>query len=234
MELTNPSLQLSFVCVRLCCRILAGQEYCGRNQIMHYIIFIEHEGEENVMFAGDVGDDDADYLRETVVPKLQPLSDEAYMEGPAAILQSMAKYSYVLDDDAVFWCCEWDPGFLVLRFSPEGTMQWASFRSPNPGFGGREATEEEMAAWEEMEDEENPQYNLVFDAWDAQFDERDREYRKFQPAPAATIERFEAAIAQVNKLGEMLQALYENDEPACKAWFERCKQSVQWIGGEAS
>jgi hypothetical protein len=75
---------------------------------------------------------------------------------------------------------------------------------------------------------------LVFDAWDAQFEERDREYLKFKPASAAIRKRYDAALAHVNKLGEKLQSLYEHDEKACNAWMKRCKQSAIWKGKEPS
>jgi hypothetical protein len=189
---------------------------------MKYIIFIDHQGKENVMFAGDVGKGDAAYLTKTVVPKLRPLSNKAYMEGPAAILHTMAKYSYVLDGDTVYWCCEWNPGLLVIRFSPDGKMKWASFKSPHPNFGGRKASKKELAAFEGHEDDDNPQYNLIFDAWDAQFEEIDREYRKFKPATSATRKKFDAATARANKLGEKLQSLYGDDEKAYNTWMKRC------------
>jgi hypothetical protein len=140
----------------------------------------------------------------------------------------MARYSYILDGEIVYWCCEWKPGLLVIRFSPDRKLQWAAIRSPNPGFGGREATEEELEAWQNSEDEPNHQYNLVFTAWDAQFDEMDRE--GWPPATDEIRDRYELALAHVNELGEQLQAKYEDDQAAFQAWRGRCEASSIWKG----
>lgn len=90
--------------------------------------------EESVRMSREVPEADARYLRDTVIPLLQPLSEDDYSYGPAAILQTMARYSYVLDGEAVYWCVEWEPGLLVLRFLPDGRLAWAAMESPNPGL----------------------------------------------------------------------------------------------------
>ena len=45
-------------------------------------------------------------LAETVRPALVPLADDDYLSGPAAILSTPARSSYVLLDDEVLWCVE--------------------------------------------------------------------------------------------------------------------------------
>lgn len=193
---------------------------------MHYIINVEVNGETWEMLRGPVQPGDEEYLRETVVPITRPLTDEDYMNGPAAILHNwMVRSSYVLDGDDVFWCVEWEPGLLVIRFSPDATMAWAAMRSPNPCFGGREATEEELDAYDE--DAENPQYHLVFHAWDAQFEEDRRQ--DWQVVDETTRRRYEAALAHVNSLGERMRKQYSDPE-ALKRWRETCKASPIWKG----
>ena len=51
-------------------------------------------------------DRSAAYLAETVRPALVPLADDDYLSGPAAILSTPARSSYVLLDDEVLWCVE--------------------------------------------------------------------------------------------------------------------------------
>jgi hypothetical protein len=189
---------------------------------MEYVIQI---GEEAASYTHAVDPADAAYLREVVIPRLRPLSDQEYSEGPAAILHTMAPFSYVLDGPQLYWCVPWNPGLLVIRFSPAGAMAWAAFRSPNPEFGGREATDAEWDAYDE--DAEDPQYNLVFDAWDARFDEE--LLKEWSPAAPDTQQRFDAALAHVNALGEELQRRY-SEPSAYQEWLARCKENPIWKG----
>lgn len=157
---------------------------------------------------------------------MHPLSDNEYLFGPAAILQTPACYSYVLSDDCVYWCVQWNPGFVCISFSPRGEMKWAAMRSPNPEFGGRVATDEEIEAFDEQV--ENPQYNLVYRAWDAQFDEERQ--TSWHPATQEQRSLFEAAIARVNKLSEQINEPATADKSAHEKWFATCKQSPIWKG----
>ena len=167
-----------------------------------YAIFVA-QGGPNVMFTGPLGADAREYLLRGIVPALRPLSDDEYLSGPVAILGTAARSSYVLVNRDVFWCVEWEPGLIVVRFSPNGAMAWAAFRSPIPDFGRRTPTEEDLKFAAELDPEaDNPQYNLVFDAWDAQFEEDAREYRDFEPASADESSRWEAALAHAVALGE--------------------------------
>ncbi|MEW4454120.1 hypothetical protein AB1L30_15715 [Bremerella sp. JC817] len=193
---------------------------------MRYIILVEQKKKAPAMFTAPVADDDADYLRRAI-DTMQPLSAEDYMQGPAAILHMLARYSYVLLDNDVYWCVEWTPGMIVIRFSPNGEMAWTAIRSPVPDFGGRTATKEEKEAYDP--DAPNHQVNLVFEPWTAQFDEEDRQAKCFQPADAQTEEAFEAALASVNEIGDQIESKYGND---LEAWVYRGEEQVVKMVGE--
>ncbi len=183
---------------------------------MQYINFVN-----DVPHTAPVATRDAEYLKRAI-PALRPLSDEEYLNGPAAILQTMAPYSYVLYEEDLFWCIEWDPGLIVIRFSPNGDITWAALRSPVPDFGGRKASDEELDAYDE--DADNPQYNLIFDSWDAQFDEQKRKWKSFVPADSDVQARFQNALVHVNELHEKIQQ--NHDE-----WFKGCKENLKkWCG----
>jgi hypothetical protein len=189
---------------------------------MLYVIDAFGEDDETTTMTRPVDEVDAEYLREKVIPVLHPLSVDEYSFGPAAILQTGAPYSYVLDGAVVYWCVEWKPGLLVIRFAPEGEMAWAALKSPNPEFGGREATEAEWDAYDE--DAENPQYNLVFNAWDDIFDQ-DRE--GWEPISESDQDGYAAALAPVNTLSEALKQQWESRS---EEYLERCKSSPIWRG----
>lgn len=195
---------------------------------MLHIIFVAQDDEE-VAMSRPVREADAAYFRRAILPHLQPLSEEDYTFGPAAILHTMARFCYILDGPQLYWCIEWDPGLLVIRFSPDGSMAYAAAKSPNPSFGGRRATEQEIADFDD--EAENPQYNLIFDAWDAQFSESDRE--GFVPIDPDDHARYLAAIEPVNARGERMEQQFSEPE-AYKAWRAKCKESAIWIGDRAT
>jgi hypothetical protein len=195
---------------------------------VQYIIQAFVSGDDRIFMSREVDPSDAAYLREEVLPKMLPLSDDEYLNGgPAAILNTMARFSYILDGKDLYWCIEWDPGLLVIRFSPDNTLAWASKRSPNPHFGGNPVSDE--VEWDP--DENDPQYNLVFDAWDAQFDEDDRQ--DWVIAPEEMIERYRAALSHVEGLGHRVSELYA-DKAAYARWLEGCKSSRIWRGDTAT
>jgi hypothetical protein len=169
---------------------------------MEYIIFV---GEEK--YVGPVPEETQQFLRESVLPALRPLSDEAYSLGPAYILRTLARFSYVLIDDALLWCIEWSPGGIVVRLAPDGTLAFCAFRSPDP----------------DDEDEEDPFYALVFDAWDAQFDDELRDEGGFVPASESIKQKFEAATRHTNVLGDQISA-------GDNGWAETCKENLnRWL-----
>jgi hypothetical protein len=192
---------------------------------MQYVNFVYGDDDETELHTAQVPDADSAYL-EQVIAILSPLSAEDYMNGPAVILHSMAKYSYVLDGDTLYWCAEWQPGLLVVRFSPNGEMAWASIRSPVPDFGGRDADKAEWDAYNVEAD--NPQYNLVFDSWDAQFDDQQRTWKSFVPADSDVQDRFRAGLSRVNELGELMEKRFSQD---VKSWADLCKKNLRsWCG----
>jgi hypothetical protein len=196
------------------------------------VIFVIGDNDEEEMYVAPLADDDAKYFREAILPNLQPLSDDQYMHGLAMVLHTLARFSYVIHERDVFWCIEWQPGLIVVRFSPDKGMAWTALRSPHPEFGGREATQEEIDAYNEAEDEddENPQYNLVFDAWDAQLDEDTRGWNGFEPVDDETRAIYQDAMAKAQELGEQLEARYSG--PAYNQWAETCKANLQQWAGE--
>jgi hypothetical protein len=190
---------------------------------MQYVNFVSDDDDNQTMHTGPVEEGDAAYLRQAT-EHLRPLSDEEYMTGPAGVLQTFAKSSYVLDGDALYWCVEWEPGLLVIRMEPGKELQWVALRSPVPNFGGREPHPDDDPDYDE---DDNPQYSLIFDPWDAQFDVEYREWKQFVPAGAEVEARFENALARVNGLAEVMRSRFDNDD----TWLERCKQNIEsWCG----
>lgn len=192
-----------------------------------YVIFVSEKDDSEVTMSAPLEKADRAYLLDHVAPALRPMTDEDYMQGPAVILHTMARYSYVLHGQDVYWCAEWEPGLVVVRFSPDGSLAAAAFRSPIPNFGGRKASREEMDAWDE--DSPNYQYNLVFRAWDAQFEEFWRKHRKFKPIAQKAHQLFDRALAHVNQLGDVMQERYEKK---LASWSKRGIANVKKWAGE--
>lgn len=194
---------------------------------MQYVNFVYEDGDEPTMHTGPVAESDAAYLR-LAAKHLKPLSDEDYMTGPAAVLHTAAKYSYVLDGKALYWCIEWDPGLLVVKLAPNAEMQWVALRSPVPNFGGREPLPADGDPDDYDEDQDNPQYNLIFTPWDAQYDEDYRESGEFIPADADVQTRFENALSHVNGLSDIMESRFGDDRDS---WNELCQQNIEkWCG----
>lgn len=190
---------------------------------MTYIISVYTDEQNATIYSTPVPSEDEAYL-ERVCTTLTPLSDEDYLNGPAAILQTGARYSYILAEENILWCIEWSPGLIVLRFSPNDRFKWTAIRSPVPEFGGREALPSDIDNYDE--DAHNPQYNLIFDPWDAQFDKEVRDWKKFQVSDNETCNKFQAALSRVNKLQQWVEHL-QNDP----SWVERCKSNLtSWTG----
>lgn len=189
-----------------------------------YLIFPSEDGAGGTILSRPVEAPEAAYLRDSVIPHLQALSDHEYQNGPLAILSTFAHFSYVLQSNGdVYWCVEWGPGLLVVRFSPSGSLSWCALRSPNPEFGGRTASEAELDAFDE--DAPNPQYNLVFDAWDPQLEPDRRE--GWQRATGDETRSWEAAMAHAETLGDEMKALGESES---QRWLQQCRQSPIWQG----
>jgi hypothetical protein len=195
---------------------------------IRFVIFVDQNDEQGVMFNAPLQDSDRAYLEKGILPTLRPLSDDDYMDGPAVILHTLARYSYILRGKDVYWCAEWEPGLIVVRFSPDGEMAWSAFRSPIPNFGGRTPNAEDLRNADE--DAENHQYNLVFNAWDAQFDEDLRRWRSFERADAGTAKAYKAALSHVQSLEGRMKARY-SEAGQFALWWERCKRNLtKWTG----
>jgi len=183
---------------------------------MKYIIFAERDGEEDMLCRAVAPDEEA-YLRQDVIPVLEPLSDEEYIHGPAALLHTLARFSYVLDGDALYWCVEWRPGLIVIRFEPDQPMQYASMRSTDGTFTGTRTMEEINAAGDRTDD---PQYNLVFESWDTQFNEELR--AKWPLASDLIRDRYNAALHSVQSMAIEMSKRF-GEEQAYQAWLEQCR-----------
>ncbi|MFN3153613.1 hypothetical protein [Bremerella sp.] len=193
---------------------------------MRYVILVEQKRQAPAMYTAPVDQDDADYLRQAA-QTLKPLSAEDYMKGPAAILHMLARYSYVLDGDDVYWCVEWLPGMILIRFSRGGQMAWTALRSPVPDFGGRTPTKEDRDAYDP--DAPNHQVSLIFEPWTAQSDEDDRNAKGFARADAKTEATFEAALSRVNEIGEQIETQHGDN---LEAWVYRGEEEVAKMVGD--
>lgn len=176
---------------------------------MKYLLFKEVKNKPAPM-TRTVPKKDADYLKKTVVPKMRTLSDDEYLYGPGAILQTPAKYSYILDGKFVYWCVDWQPGFLVIQFSTDGTMKFAALR---------------RVEFEEPDGES--QYSLIFDAWDAQFEEDIGP--SWKAAAAADLKAHSAALKHA---GTLHKKVYEECLPkkSYDSYFKKCEKSPIWKG----
>jgi hypothetical protein len=192
------------------------------------VIFVDQADEDDVMLTAPLEAGDRAYLLKGILPSLRPLPDEDYMQGPAVILHTLAKYSYILYRREVYWCAEWDPGLIVVRFSSDNTLAWAALRSPIPNFGFRTPNAEDLRNYQQ--DAENHQYNLVFNAWDARHDEDWRRRLSFKRARARTENIHEAALTHVQTLGEQMEVRYSS-RSRYDRWYKRCLRNLdKWTG----
>lgn len=192
---------------------------------MKYVVFISEQSCPDGLYTGSVAPQDADYFIRGVIPHLQSLSDKEYLDGPAAILKTGARYSYILSGEDIYWCVEWEPGLVVVKFSPDTSMAWAALRSPVPNFGGRLSLEVDTAQYDE--DEENYQYNLVFRSWDAQFDEDYRVWGAFEPASSSEEAAFNVATRHANELSKQHQSDDQEHRERLARFTARCGEGIR-------
>lgn len=193
---------------------------------MKYMIYVKDEDEQTVLLQAPLDAEDQRYFEQLVLPTLTPISVEDYAHSFAVILHSFARFSYILNSGNVYWCIEWDPGLIVVQFSCDGSLAWTAIRSPIPDFGGRTPLDIDLE--KEDEDGENYQYNLIFNAWDAQFDEQLRVRDSFLPATEETIATFETALRTPNLVGEELQ---KNYSASPDEWRKSSKDNIdRWAG----
>ena len=192
---------------------------------MKYIIWVTQDDETEKMYAAPVDKIEKEYFIKEIIPSLQPISQDFYTESFVVILQTLARWSYILYDEKIYWCIEWDPGLIVLEIQKNGTLQALALRSPNPSFGNRIALAEDLKFQPDYEDYENHQYSLIFDAWDAQFDKEDRKYRKFEPVNKDGLEKqhFDKCIIHIDNLAPIVEEKYQQDT---KNFMDKCQARI--------
>lgn len=193
---------------------------------MYHYIVTDHAGQSEVAMVKPLENILAQYMRKQVLPLMKPLSKDDYLYGPAAILGAEAAYSYLLDGSVVYWCVEWDPGLLVIRFDDKGKMAYAALQALNPLFGNRTATLADIKAYEERECDQ--QVELVYQGYDAQFEDADRTGWVIATRPFRRA--FDTAIEFVNVMHEKLEDGFGDDEAKVLAWQARCESSPIWKG----
>jgi hypothetical protein len=193
---------------------------------MHHYIVTDHEGQEEVALIKPLENEEISYMRKEVIPRMKPLSKEDYLYGPAAILAAEPAFCYVLDGKHVYWCIEWDPGLLVIRFDDKGKMAYASLQALNPLFGNRTATLKEIQDYEDQGRDQ--QVELVYQGYNAQFEDADRTGWTIAARPFRRT--FDTAIEFVNVMHDQLEDGFGDDEAKVKAWQVRCEASPIWIG----
>lgn len=188
---------------------------------MHHVIF---DQSSRLALTRPVAPEDAVYVSDAVAPRLRPLPTNDYFDGPAGILRTLARWSYVLDGEDVFWFVEWNPGLLAVRVSGrDGSLSSCALRSPNPEFGGRVASAEELAAYDE--EAHDPQYSLVYRGWDPQLETDRRD--EFRAATTDLQIRIDHAMAHLHALDAELERRIGG---STEAWLERCRRSPIWRG----
>ena len=170
---------------------------------------------------------DSDYFKTYVIPNLKPANEMDYIEGFSAILHTAARWSYILFDDKCYWLIEWNPGLIVLELQSKEIINFTALRSPIPHFGGRKPLEIDNED-DYDEDAKNHQYNLIFRAWDAQFDKKDQQWNNFKPASEVELELFRNCLKYVDKLGDITKSRFENDY---KNYLKMAKQNIDKLAG---
>jgi hypothetical protein len=191
---------------------------------MKYIIW----NKDSIPMTAKVSDLDSDYVKKYVIPSLEQITSNRYTDSFLAILHSYARWSYILYNNKLYWLIEWDPGLIVLEFTENEEIRAVALRSPVPDFGGREAIKDIDNPDEYDEDAENPQYNLIFDAWDAQQDEQWQEWNHFEKASNEKTSQFDACLKYANKLGEQAHVKY-ND--CFNEYYKQATENInKWAG----
>jgi|GEM_PF-1219692 len=189
---------------------------------MKFIISVEADDEVEVLYSAPLPSELVDYI-ERVKLHMKAISSEEYTTGPAAILGTLARFSYVLDGETVLWLIEWKPGLVVLAFAEGGTPAMASIRSPIPGFAGQPVLPGDGQP-DDYDSDENPQYDLVFTPWDAQFDAQRRAWASSDRADEETAQRFLSILAAADALGA-------GDREGAPDW-EQCFRNLDELTGE--
>ncbi|MFY7669766.1 hypothetical protein ACOSP6_01625 [Tenacibaculum sp. MEBiC06402] len=190
---------------------------------MKYIIW----DEDDTPLSAEVQIQDKEYFKRYVIPNLKPITENDYIEAFSVILHTAARSAYILFDEKCFWLIEWEPGLIILEFQKEEVINFTALRSPIPNFGGREPLEIDIVL-EEEEDIDNHQYNLIFNAWDAQFDKQHREWYNFKSASQNELKLFNDCLLYADKLGDFTQSKFENNY---ENYLKTGKKKIQSLAG---
>jgi len=174
----------------------------------------------------------AHYFHQEVVPRFQPISVDQFVGGPIGISATAARFSHVLDNEAVNWCIEWNPGLFVISVT-QNSMHWAARRSPNPEFGGRSATNaerERYAKWEHSWEKQHPlvqppQYGLIFDAWDEIVEQSFSDWR---PASELENQTIRKVFDRLNELSDGLPKDTSRYGERIEDWRRSDFWSMRW------
>ena len=189
---------------------------------MHYLIFVPNDHDSSDPYDSEVRPSSQAYLRRFVLTNLRDIPDSLYADGLAAIQLTLAKSVYIVEGADVYWLIEWAPGLVVVRVRPDAPLAAVAMRSPIPSFGGRTPDPDDDPDYDE---DTNHQYNLIFDAWDAMFDDDRRELSNFFRAAPERMAAFETAAATLDALGAA------HFEAADRAWLEPAQEKiVEWTG----
>lgn len=156
-------------------------------QRAHFIIWVAN-GDVDHAHVAAVPSRLADWLLGVLDPLLLPLSDEQYLATHCVIPFGASRWSYVVTDEAVHWIVEDESALIVTRFDVDGSMWSASF----PWIRKR--------LDEEDDDEPDLAYDLVFYAWDSQFEAFWREHRGFLVDDGEVERTFDLVMQHVQEL----------------------------------
>ena len=188
-------------------------------EMMKYLIWVTEKDNSEKMYAAPVDKIDSDYFKREVTSYLKPISQAFYCQSFCAILQTLSRWSYVLYNEKLYWCILWGTsGLIVLEFQDDGTIQGVALRSPHKDEHWNDGIYE------------NHQYNLVYTAWDAQFEEEKRTWKNFKPISNQDVEKqhFNKCILPIDTLAPKIEEAYQKDT---ENFMKKCLNRVeQWFG----
>lgn len=196
---------------------------------LKYFFWVDKDDRnDSKLHVGDVSATAAAFIRLHVGQNLSSLDADTYNHGPLGLLSSAVSSVYIMDRDAVLWCTEWEPGLIVVRFSPGDEMRWAAFRDPRPDFADRTP----LPGDSDDDANDNPLYSLIFDGWDAQNGhdpDHDLPLINARPATKDEMARFATAMNGVHAIAFDAP---ERDTPEFEAWVRRCYATIESFAGE--
>jgi len=147
---------------------------------MHYVIeaWENGDGEEPTRLQVPARHDLAEYARSALLPRLRPIDPDTFRHSLNHMVGTAAKSVYFIENGALFWCVDWFPLLILVRFDPDQSIAAEAFRQPTPQHDEPLPGEE---PWDEDEDGLCPLYSLIYAVWDYQFDARDRAHIGAEP-----------------------------------------------------